>query len=238
METIEETTEETRYIYSGASNSIQAAIHTPFKSFLSDPPSAALQVIGGHISQVKENINFHEIVKIGRASATVLGERRGSNYFTFATATVEKLNIHDMITADAIVCRVTSVYPVGGYSKREAGSMMHPATFYLAGSHFDNLKIDGKPYTITIEDTFSGNGGFQGRSDEVMHRSIFGDRSNPSTPQPIVSVTVPQFGTTYLGEMDYFGSRLSLTMFRAELGSPFGGRIGGPTAATNGHDGP
>jgi hypothetical protein len=50
-------------------------------------------------------------------------------------------------------------------------------------------------------------------------------------------VHIPQFGTIYLGEIDVFCSRVTLTMLRVELGSPHVGRIAAATNSTNGHDG-
>ena len=98
---------------------------------MSDGPSASLPVTGGYNLQTKENINFREIIRVGRASATVLGEDRGDHYITLATSTVEELNILDVITANAIVCRVTSVYPAAGTEKRKIAleANQHPSEF-------------------------------------------------------------------------------------------------------------
>ena len=77
----------------GFESSASQTLIEPAKTFLSDVPCAAIPVTGGLISQSRDNISFkvgaQEILKTGRASATVLGEKRGDRYVTLATSTVE-----------------------------------------------------------------------------------------------------------------------------------------------------
>lgn len=226
-------THDSRYIFSAYSNSVGAVLHQPLKAFLSDVPCAALPVTGGFISQVKENIEFRidsmEILRIGRASSSVLGERRNNQYVSFATSTVEKLTILDVITADAVVSRVTSVYPAAENRQSDDDPRVNRAKLYLSGSHFDNLKIDGKRIQCEGEPSFQDRDGFSIQTADAQRRSLFTDACH--------EIFIPQFGTIYLGEVDIYSSKISVTMLRVELGCPFAGSVAAGNSSTNGRDG-
>lgn len=234
--------ENKRFLYSAYSNSIGAVVQEPWQASLLEVPSAAIPVTGGHISHTKEDISFSvgsfELVKIGRASATVLGHKTGSDYSSVSIAKVEKLNILDVITADVIVSRVTSVYPVQPLDrendkkrapKNQPDDGFHKATFHLGGSHFENLKIDGKLIDCKIDPDPTICQGFKIKKGEANHRSLFGEACQ--------EIQIPQFGTIYLGELDTYGAKVILTMLRVELGCPIKGPITCCSASTNGGDG-
>ncbi|MBV8571983.1 MAG: hypothetical protein JO319_15300 [Acidobacteriaceae bacterium] len=174
---------------------------------------------------------------MGRASARVQGELRGSQYLTVATSTIEKLNILDVITADLIVARVTSIYPVGGYQEAAKPDANHPSQFYLTGSYFANLNIEGIPKLLNIDPVVVTNP-FQVPQTATQRTFAFRDASTPNTPMPDPFMTISQFGTIYAGEIDIFGSRVTLTMLRLCLGSPDSGNVAVATCCTNGHEGP
>jgi len=225
--------ETNHFIYSAYAQSIGGIVHKPLKAFLSDAPGVALPVTGGVFSQTKENVYFkadgREIFRVGRASASVLGERRDDHYLTAATAVVEKLNILDILTADRVVAKVTSLYPViepTGRDQEEGG--MHPAHFFISGSHFDNLKIDGKPYECLL-DPPEREEGFMVKSGEATRTPIFKEECR--------QIHIHQFGTIHLGEKFMYGEKVILSMFRIELGCPNEGPIPGPTACSNGKNG-
>jgi hypothetical protein len=222
-----------RYIFSAYSNSVGATLHKPLKAFLSDAPCAALPITGGLISQVKEHIEFTvnslAILRVGRASATVLGERRKHHYVSLATSTVDKLNILDVITADAIVSRVTSVYPVVKTPEGGEAVQVREPRYYLAGSHFDNLKLDGKPIQYEREPSFQSENGFSIQTTEVRRSGLF--------INPPHEISVAQFGSVHLGEVNIYGGKIILTMLRVELGCPSSGSVAVGQSSTNGVDG-
>jgi hypothetical protein len=217
------------YVFSAYALSLGAVLHEPSKAFLSDAPSAATPPTGGLISQSKESLSLkiesHEIIRCGRAHATVLGEDRGDHYLTMATCAVEKLNILDIITADAVVSRVTSVYP----SPKKGGQdpARRQTTFYLAGSHFENLKINGTPIPCDIPKGSPHEIGFQIQTGTRERRSPF---SGTCLHQ------IPQFGNIYLGEVYVYSSKVILTMIRVEFGCPNSGTTSVATASSNGTD--
>ena len=221
-----------RYIFSAYATSLGALLHQPVKAFLSDVPCAAIPVTGGLISQSRDEVSFRvgaqEVLKAGRASATVLGELRGNHYVTLATSTVEKLNILDVVTADLVVSRVTSMYPVRKSGEKRPEGESQSSQFCLAGSHFENLRIDGKLIEYDVDPGLQSEEGFSIRKLEVAHRCLFGERREHR---------VAQFGTVHLGEVDMYGAKVILTMLRVELGCPFAGAFAVGGSSSNGADG-
>lgn len=240
-------TDSKRFIFSAYANSVSAVIHEPVKAFLSDAPCAAIPVTGGLISQSRENISFRiesqEVLRVGRASATVLAERRKDHYVTLATSTVENLNILDVITADAVVSRITSVYPADNQ-----GTGLRQSRFYFAGPHFHNLKIGGELIDATMlerptdDKTGDDKGGDDKGGDDkrgnskdgflisdlgFSHGSLFSKKFRD----------IPQFGTIHIGKFDVlYNAKIVLTMLRVELGCPVVATIAAATASTNGTD--
>jgi hypothetical protein len=220
-----------RFIFSAYANTVSAVLQQPAKAFLSDAPTAAIPITGGLSSHSKENISLriesHEVLRAGRVSATVLAEQRGDQYVTLATTTVERLNILDVITADAVVSRVTAVYPAG--DNRQANPKLHKARFYLIGSHIDSLKIAGDPEDLEMKSPYASKDGFLiDNSPELKHGSLFGQDS--------AGKTVSQFGTIHFGDVDIYSAKVVLTMLRVELGCPFVGTVAVAAASTNGTD--
>jgi hypothetical protein len=227
-------TETSRFIYSAYANSISAVHTKPMAAFMTDAPSAALGVSGGLVSQTKENLTFNlgtaEIIRVGRASAKVLGERTDDGkqeyYISVATATVEKLNILDVVTADRVVAKVTSVFPVNQQYEAKDTSL-HPAKFSISGSHFDNFKINGEPYNCVLNDG-EKEPSFQVKNGELRQTYIFTEKHR--------QIYVEQFGMIHMGEKYMYGGRVILSMFRIDLGCPDGGCQTGPVACTNGRN--
>ncbi len=217
-----------QFIYSAYAHSIGAIHRRPIAASLTDAPSAALPISGGLISRVQDDIRFNigtsEVISVKRASAKVSGERHDSHYVSHATATVEKLNILDVVTADRVVARVTSVFPADPKEELDR-SDFHPSSFFISGSYFDNLKIDGKSYDCQREEEETSDG-FKIRRDEASRGYIF--------EESCCAIPVEQFGVIYLGEIFKYGGKMILSMFRVELGCPNSGTVSGPVACTNG----
>jgi hypothetical protein len=219
-----------RYIFSTYAHAIGAALHKPSKAFLTDGPTATLPVSGGLLSHAKESISFmhesSEILRLRHASASAHGERRENQFVSIATAKVEKLDILGVVKADAIVSRVTAVFPADGDSQQDQD--LHPAKFYVSGSHFVNLRIDGKLIEFP-PDPPEREQGFQVPKSEAQIESIYHGESS--------EIHIPEFGSVYLGEKVTYSSKVILTMLRVELACSHGGTITACGTCTNGTNG-
>ena len=105
--------------------------------------------------------------------------------------------------------------------------MSHPGRFFTDGSHFENLKIDGKPYNFTVHPQFSGREGFSIEKVGVRREPLFIDC-------PEEDIYIPQFGTIHFGEVVIYGAKIILTMLRVELGCQYSGSGTAGTSSTNG----
>lgn len=234
MEAANEARKSPRYMFSGSSNAIAANVRHPSTDLLPDAPSGSLPSIGGHISQFKDNLNFGEIASVKRASIDIIGERRyegkeQDHYITCALAALEDVNILNVITADAVVGKVTSIYP----NSRAAAEGHHPSQFFFSGSHFHNLKVNGRAYKFLLNERYSGERCRSFKVDDHFQESIFEDSEKQVPPY----LYIPQLGKIYLGEVDVFRCKATLTMLRVELDSPYQGELALSTNTTNGHDG-
>jgi hypothetical protein len=109
----------------------------------------ALPTTGGVGSSRVENFRVDEVVSIKSGSSHVSGSVKRENnkiiHTTNVTATVEGLNILDVVTADRIVARLTS-----SYEEPEPGKPRPPETrVLLVGSKFENLRFAG--YEMDVE---------------------------------------------------------------------------------------
>jgi hypothetical protein len=229
--------EDTRFIYFGSALAVGASVEQPMKDSLTEQTSVFLSPAGGHAVQTRERTNFREIIRTGHLSATVIGCADEDDHFsTVATATIEKLDIMGFIKADAIVSRVAALYRK---DTKEDG-YLHPSIFYLHGSAFHGLKINGKHYDPQIADC--GIDIPQDRYGREIYAvgedSGFRLTADGVGTKRVEVMEFPEFGRVFLGEFDIFKGRASLTMLRVEFGCTVRGKFTGPVACTNGHKGP
>jgi hypothetical protein len=227
------------YVFFGSALAVNASLSQPMTDFLTEQTAAVLPPSGGYAVQTRKQTNFREIVRSGRASATIAGNANAADHFsTIAMATIEKLDILGFIKADAIVSRIAARAP----NEVADDGGVHPTTFFLHGSAFHGLQINGKHYEPTIgiggADTptdldqrllyeVTSDHGYKLRADAVGSMQIF---------KGIESVLeFPEFGKIFVGEVDCFKGRMTLSMIRVELGGTMQGSVTGPVACVNGH---
>jgi hypothetical protein len=227
---------------------MDAYVGGPAHEFLKEQTSAVLTFNGGHAVQTREHIRFREVVRTGKVSASIIGTaEHAGHYSTVATATIEKLDILGRITADAIVSRVEGLAP----KEVPDNPDMHPTTFFHHGSAFHGLKIDGKDYAPTLVDftrdipmdrdqkpIFEAmpNNGFRLRENAVGYMQMFTAPGRKHPREPFMEIA--GFGRLYVGEVDFFKGRVTLSMLRLELKGEHHGRVTGPVACINGHPPP
>lgn len=233
----------------------------PFEHQIDVLAASVLPITGGHGQSRAENFQFREFLSFRKGVTHVSGanqkerltgadgkERDVESHNTLVTATVEGLNLLDVVTAKRVVARF--------YSKHVEDDA--EGTFNMVGSRFEGLRIADcdvdveldlglfkkiPTYRLALEE-FEKNADFR-----KIASNPFGDRENPlQKPGPngallcscvkeikgikeieenCPGVTrvghhgfhVEGFGTVFLGEVVITHGRRTLTMIRYEIGS-------------------
>jgi hypothetical protein len=232
--------------FNAQGHALSGHISRPLDHLIEVQAPISLPTTGGHgISQVG-NFSFQKFVSFKSASSYVSGTRDGADnsFTTLVAATVEGLNILDVVTADRIVARIACHHVVPA----------EEAQITVLGSHIDNLRIAGCPVELELDnDLFLKLDTFQAVRKELetnadfrrMAEDPFQTGQTRKSPNPHGSMhcslvktmtakgggvkrrghmfEVPQFGNVYVGEVIAEHSRRTLTMLRVELGCPVTG---------------
>jgi hypothetical protein len=244
--------------YRACAHAFSGHFTRPFHATIEVQAPSALPITGGHGSSRVENFQFREFVSFRKGYTHVSGAHQpddGSNN-TLTTATLEGLNIMDMVTADRIVARLYSKYPADA----EEGS------FSIVGSKFENLRIAGHPVHVELNtELFESMPTFEAATNEYKKKGEFrriaedpfhtGEPLKPPGPNgaflcsyvkemdavyPGVEhvghcFTVKGFGRIFLGELLIKYAERTLTMLRLEIGSAVSGGGTGGQVGGNGH---
>jgi hypothetical protein len=245
--------------YNACAHAFSGHFTRPIQHDIEVQAPVALPTIGGHGNTRVENFRVKEFVSFKAGYTHVSGseQRDGDKVFhtTLATATIEDLNILDVITADRVVSRVSSFWV-------DPEPESH---FSFSGSRFDNLRIAGCPVKVElgseliaklpkfsqVEKELASNDKFRkmvedpfqdgSKIDVKKHHVVLfcSLATEMSGEAPGVTAKghvfhVPHVGKVYLAEVLVEPWRRTLTMIRLELGSPVGG---GGTAAQSGANG-
>jgi len=206
-------------------------IHHPFWYPINAKASTSLPTIGGHAMASYENFQCHEFASFKRAHTHVSGRQVGEKiYETHATTTIEHLDIEGVLTADRIVCRLSSTH-----------DPRHPEGLILAnGTRFENLRIRGHKVEVILRhklledcDNF-----------EKLHRKVESEKKSgkiasvddgavictlverietdlPNVPKDGGHVIeVENFGKVTIAEIFAVAGSRTVTMLHLELGSP------------------
>jgi hypothetical protein len=134
------------YLYNAHGYGLGGRVERPFQHVLDVHAGASLPVIGGYEVSHAEKFRLDKIISYTGAHTVVSGSRDedegedDGTYTTLASATIEGLNILDMVTADRIVAHVAS--------KQHLDDPEPSITF--VGSHFENLRIAGCPIHVEL----------------------------------------------------------------------------------------
>jgi hypothetical protein len=131
------------YIHTAHGYGFSARIDRPFEHLVDVHAGSTLPTTGGFETSRTENFRLKEIISY-RAAYSVVGSSRNpkdDTYNSSVTATIEGLNILDMVTADRIVARVTS---------KQRLDEEEP-TILSIGSRFENLRIAGCPVQVDLD---------------------------------------------------------------------------------------
>jgi hypothetical protein len=231
----------------------------PFHDLIEVQAPAVLPIVGGYGNSRVDNFRFREFIHFNKAYTHVSGSFQESDQSnnTLATATLEGVNILDVLTADRIVARLYTKHPRG----EDEGFVS------MAGSKFENLKIAGHSIDIELDfDLFKNIRNFAEAQDAYKNNAEFrkiaedplqtGQKLPPQKPNgaylcslvkekntkyPGVDRSahcfcVPGFGKIFLAEVTIAHGERTLTMFRLELGSSIAGQGSGGYATSNGRN--
>jgi hypothetical protein len=129
--------EQKRYhVYDAEAEALSGNLTLPLVQEIKPPTFVKLNERGGYLSQHVDNYRLGGIVSFRSAYTQVAGNPQvkvGHGWNTLTTAVVEGLNVLDVVTADRIVCQISTDHPVVGYV---------PTVTFL-GTRIENLRIAG-----------------------------------------------------------------------------------------------
>lgn len=218
----------------------------PGRTLIEAQASSSLPTIGGHARAHMDHFFHSDFVSFRTAHTEVTGRWiDDETVLTTATATIEDLDILQVVTADRIVSRLVSTHKKG----KLEGHIVS------VGSDFHNLRVHGHLLTVTLRHKLlSDSETFEDLRKKVESREeserMKGVSDNKGvaicslvdrieTDLPDVNprkhvFRVPNFGKVALAEVFAEPGRRVLTMLKLELGSPHVADITAAEASTNG----
>jgi hypothetical protein len=137
--------------YHASAHSLSGELTRPVQRVIEVQAGISLPSTGGVGSSHVENFRVDEVVSFKRGYSHVAGsvkeEDKKKIHTTYATATVEGLNILDVVTADRVVARLSSSFeePPPEKPGPTEGKVL------LVGSKFENLRIAGCPVDVELD---------------------------------------------------------------------------------------
>src|ERR1700733_6669413 len=131
------------YLYNAHGYGLGGRIDRPFQHVLDVHAGASLPTTGGFEVSRAENYRLNETISYRAARTMVSGslDEEDGTYNTLASASIDGLNILDMVTADRIVAHVPPKQRIDDPEP----------TIPPIGSHFENLRIAGCPIHAELD---------------------------------------------------------------------------------------
>lgn len=140
-----------RFHYHACAHALSGELTRPVQRVIEVQAGISLPSTGGVGSSFVENFRVDEVASFKRGYSHVAGSVKEENnkriHATHATATVEALNILDVVTADRIVARLSSSFEEP--PPKEPGPT--EGRVLLVGSKFENLRIAGYPVDVELD---------------------------------------------------------------------------------------
>jgi len=133
------------FYFNADASAVGGFLHEPFRS-VPTPCSAALSSTGGHTTTQATDFNFEDGIKARAAYTHVSGRpsRQNGPWTQRTVSVVEGFNLLDRVTADRLVAQMFIEQPAADGGPRKIS---------FAGSHFSNLRIDGRPIEPVLDAT-------------------------------------------------------------------------------------
>jgi len=132
------------HVYNAEAEALSGDLTLPLIQEVKPPTFVKLNERGGYVSQHVENYRLGGVVSFRSAYTQVGGNpdtKSDHGWNTLTTAVIEGLNVLDIVTADRIVCQISTDHPLIGYV---------PTVTFL-GTRFENLRIAGHELKLNLD---------------------------------------------------------------------------------------
>jgi hypothetical protein len=132
------------HIYHAEAEALSGNLTLPLAQEVKPPTYVKLNEHGGYLSQRVDNYRLGGVVSFRSAYTQVAGNpdtKADHGWNTLTTSVIEGLNVLDIVTADRIVCQISTDHPLVGYV---------PTVTFL-GTRFENLRIAGHPVKLDLD---------------------------------------------------------------------------------------
>src|SRR5258708_36285969 len=130
--------------FHGHGHALSGEFRHPLFALIPAQASASLSSIGGVALAKADNFHFQDFVCFKSAHTHISGKRRrgegGETFVTHASTVVKGLNILGVVTAERIVCRLTSTH----HLKEREGHIIAEDT------RFEGLRINGEDVKVIL----------------------------------------------------------------------------------------
>ena len=134
-----------QWMYSGSAYGFAGEIERPFRQVIPTQAATVLGASGGRGLDRVDKYKLEGVVSFDAAYVEVGGsfDECHNRHTSYASSTIENLNILNVVTADRVVSRIAIYSPSATEDSREF-------TFNITGSHFENLKIAGHKVDVKL----------------------------------------------------------------------------------------
>jgi len=221
------------FAYHAQAIGLSAMLSRPSRENIPGLASVSLSQTGGESYCVVRDYNYKGLITFDEASSYVTGNRLGREYNTLATVTIRNLNVLNMVQAETVVARVTSLHKRGDDEGEItfAGSMIRNLT--IAG-HTMDVALDHRTFSeYPTYDSFrerldklrSVNARAAVRGNVVTASLVSGDLKSPVGTSEGYTIHLPEFGTIFVAQVLMKPGARRVSMLRFELGSPIAGSL-------------
>jgi hypothetical protein len=134
-----------QWIYHGSAYGFAGEVERPFQHVIPTQAATVLGTSGGRGQDRVEKFKLEGVISFDAAFVEVGGsfDDCHNRHTSYASSTIENLNILNVVTADRVVSRIAVYSPDINDEKGDF-------TFNITGSHFDNLKIAGHKIDVKL----------------------------------------------------------------------------------------
>lgn len=221
------------FAYHAQAIGLSAAFTRPAPENIPGLATVSLSQTGGESYSVIRDYNYKGLITFDEASSYVTGNRHDGHYNTLSTVTIRNLNVLNMVQAETIVARVTSLHAHGADEGEItfAGSMIRKLT---VGGHTVDVALDHRPFSANpTYASFVDNcrksplqNMKQAKNGNLLTTSLVaGDVQCAIGENHGYTMHLPEFGTIFIAQVLMKRGARRVSMLRFELGSPIAGSV-------------